>query len=69
MEQTRAAEEARARHRLEVLTGPKPSLDAPLMRQIISRGAVTAAGALAYLGAAHLLRRPLGLSDLTGTDA
>jgi cation-transporting P-type ATPase I len=41
------AEEARAYHRREVLTGPTPSLDAPLMRQIISRGAVTAAGATA----------------------
>ena len=40
------AEEARAYQR-EVLTGPTPSLDAPLMRQIVSRGAVTAAGATA----------------------
>jgi cation-transporting P-type ATPase I len=30
-----------------VLTAPKPSLDAPLMRQIVTRGAVTAAGATA----------------------
>jgi cation-transporting ATPase I len=28
-----------------VLTGPTPSLDVPLMRQIITRGAVTAVGA------------------------
>ena len=41
------AEEQRAYHRREVLTGPTPSLDTPLMRQIISRGAVTAAGATA----------------------
>jgi cation-transporting ATPase I len=41
------AEEARRRHRREVLTGPRPSLDAPLMRQIVTRGAVTAAGATA----------------------
>ncbi|WP_445162665.1 HAD-IC family P-type ATPase [Mycobacterium sp. Dal123C01] len=39
------AEKARAAHRLAVLTGPTPSLDAPLMRQIVSRGVVTAAGA------------------------
>ncbi|SPM39306.1 CtpI [Mycobacterium numidiamassiliense] len=39
------AEELRAYHRREVLTGPTPSLDAPLMRQIVTRGAVTAAGA------------------------
>lgn len=42
-----AAEEARRQHRRAVLTGPTPSLDAPLMRQIVTRGAVTAAGATA----------------------
>lgn len=41
------AEEARRAHRRAVLTGPTPSLDAPLMRQIVTRGAVTAAGATA----------------------
>ncbi len=41
------AEEARREHRRAVLTGPTPSLDAPLMRQIVTRGAVTAAGATA----------------------
>ncbi len=41
------AEEARREDRRRVLTGPTPSLDAPLMRQIVSRGAVTAAGATA----------------------
>ncbi|CDO86321.1 CtpI [Mycobacterium triplex] len=41
------AENARAAHRLAVLTGPTPSLDAPLMRQIVTRGVVTAAGATA----------------------
>ena len=41
------AEEARRAHQRAVLTGPKPSLDAPLMRQIVTRGAVTAAGATA----------------------
>ncbi|OCB12872.1 hypothetical protein A5689_00370 [Mycobacterium intracellulare subsp. yongonense] len=41
------AEEARRQHRRAVLTGPTPSLDAPLMRQIVTRGAVTAAGATA----------------------
>jgi cation-transporting P-type ATPase I len=41
------AEEARRAHQREVLTGPKPSLDAPLMRQIVNRGVVTAAGATA----------------------
>jgi cation-transporting ATPase I len=39
------AEEARRAHRRAVLTGPTPSLDAPLMRQIATRGVVTAAGA------------------------
>jgi cation-transporting P-type ATPase I len=41
------ADEARREHRRIVLTGPTPSLDAPLMRQIVTRGAVTAAGATA----------------------
>jgi cation-transporting P-type ATPase I len=41
------AEEARREHQRAVLTGPRPSLDAPLMRQIVTRGAVTAAGATA----------------------
>ncbi|WP_293319828.1 cation-translocating P-type ATPase, partial [Mycobacterium sp.] len=41
------AEAARREHQRAVLTGPKPSLDAPLMRQIVTRGAVTAAGATA----------------------
>ncbi|KAA1250449.1 cation-translocating P-type ATPase [Mycobacterium simiae] len=41
------ADEARRAHRRAVLTGPKPSLDAPLMRQIVTRGTVTAAGATA----------------------
>lgn len=41
------ADEARRAHQREVLTGPTPSLDAPLMRQIVSRGVVTAAGATA----------------------
>ncbi len=41
------AEAARAAHRRAVLTGPTPSLDAPLMRQIVNRGAITAAGATA----------------------
>ncbi|MGN6338832.1 HAD-IC family P-type ATPase [Mycobacterium sp.] len=44
-ESAEAAEEARRLHRRAVLTGPTPSLDAPLMRQIVTRGAVTAAGA------------------------
>ncbi len=46
-ESAEAAEEARRLHRRAVLTGPTPSLDAPLMRQIVTRGAVTAAGATA----------------------
>ncbi len=41
------AEAARRAYQREVLTAPTPSLDAPLMRQIINRGAVTAAGATA----------------------
>jgi cation-transporting P-type ATPase I len=44
------AEEARREDRRAVLTGPTPSLDAPLMRQIVTRGAVTAAGATAAWG-------------------
>lgn len=44
-ESAEAAEEARRLHRRAVLTGPTPSLDAPLMRQIVTRGVVTAAGA------------------------
>lgn len=44
------AERARAAHRLAVLTGPTPSLDAPLMRQIVTRGVVTAAGATTAWG-------------------
>ena len=41
------ADEARRAYQLSVLTAPTPSLDAPLMRQIITRGGVTAAGATA----------------------
>lgn len=39
--------EARRIRLREVLTAPKPSLDEPLMRQIVNRGVVTAAGATA----------------------
>src|SRR6202012_605757 len=39
--------EARRAYQQSVLTGPTPSLDVPLMRQIAPRGAVTAAGATA----------------------
>jgi cation-transporting P-type ATPase I len=42
-----AADEARRAYQRSVLTAPTPSLDAPLMRQIITRGGVTAAGATA----------------------
>jgi cation-transporting ATPase I len=41
------ADEARRAYQQSVLTAPTPSLDAPLMRQIVTRGAVTAAGATA----------------------
>ncbi len=41
------AGEARRAYQRSVLTAPTPSLDAPLMRQIVTRGAVTAAGATA----------------------
>src|SRR5271169_5974293 len=41
------ADEARRAYQRSVLTGPTPSLDVPLMRQIVTRGAVTAAGATA----------------------
>ncbi|CAM4310575.1 Calcium-transporting ATPase [Mycobacterium basiliense] len=40
-------EEARRTRQRAVLTAPAPSLDAPLMRQIVNRGVVTAAGATA----------------------
>lgn len=39
--------EARRTRLRKVLTAPKPSLDEPLMRQIVNRGVVTAAGATA----------------------
>ncbi|GBE63898.1 haloacid dehalogenase [Mycobacterium sp. MFM001] len=41
------ADAARWAYQRAILTDPAPSLDVPLMRQIISRGAVTAAGATA----------------------
>ena len=41
------AEEQLRAHQRAILTEPTPSLDAPLMRQIITRGVVTAAGATA----------------------
>jgi cation-transporting ATPase I len=41
------AEAARREYQRAVLSEPTPSLDAPLMRQIVTRGAVTAAGATA----------------------
>ncbi len=43
----RNAEELHRAFQLATLSGPSPSLDAPLMRQIVTRGAVTAAGATA----------------------
>ncbi|EFG76995.1 E1-E2 ATPase, partial [Mycobacterium parascrofulaceum ATCC BAA-614] len=43
----RDAEELHRAFQLATLSGPPPSLDAPLMRQIVTRGAVTAAGATA----------------------
>ncbi|MDR3655665.1 MAG: cation-translocating P-type ATPase [Mycobacterium sp.] len=43
----RDAEELQRAFQLATLAGPAPSLDAPLMRQIVTRGAVTAAGATA----------------------
>ncbi|MGD1239819.1 HAD-IC family P-type ATPase [Mycobacterium seoulense] len=43
----RDAEELHRAFQLATLSGPSPSLDAPLMRQIVTRGAVTAAGATA----------------------
>jgi cation-transporting ATPase I len=41
------ADEARRAYQRSVLTEPTPSLDVPLMRQIVTRGVVTAAGATA----------------------
>jgi cation-transporting P-type ATPase I len=43
----RDAEELQRAFQMATLGGPAPSLDAPLMRQIVTRGAVTAAGATA----------------------
>jgi cation-transporting ATPase I len=43
----RDAEEMQRAFQLAALAEPAPSLDAPLMRQIVTRGAVTAAGATA----------------------
>ncbi|OBH93319.1 cation-translocating P-type ATPase [Mycobacterium sp. E2733] len=43
----RDAEELHRAFQLATLSGPSPSLDAPLMRQIVTRGAITAAGATA----------------------
>jgi cation-transporting ATPase I len=43
----RDAEELQRAFQLAALSEPAPSLDAPLMRQIVTRGAVTAAGATA----------------------
>jgi cation-transporting P-type ATPase I len=44
------ADEARRAYQRSVLTAPTPSLDVPLMRQIVTRGAVTAVGATAAWG-------------------
>lgn len=46
-EADRDAEELQRAFQLAALSEPVPSLDAPLMRQIVTRGAVTAAGATA----------------------
>ncbi len=43
----RDAEEMQRAFQLAALSEPSPSLDAPLMRQIVTRGAITAAGATA----------------------
>ncbi|OBG99714.1 HAD family hydrolase [Mycobacterium sp. E2699] len=43
----RDADEVQRAFQLAALSEPSPSLDAPLMRQIVTRGAVTAAGATA----------------------
>lgn len=44
------AEELHRAFQRAALAGPAPSLDAPLLRQIVTRGAVTAAGATAAWG-------------------
>ncbi len=46
----RDAEELLRAFQRAALAGPAPSLDAPLLRQIVTRGAVTAAGATAAWG-------------------
>lgn len=68
------AEAARRAHRRAVLTGPTPSLDAPLMRQIITRGAVTSAGATAawaigrYTPGTERRTATMGLTALVATQ-
>jgi cation-transporting ATPase I len=61
-------------HRHTVLTAPTPSLDGPLVREIITRGVTTAAGATLAWGTGHLTpgtrRRSatMGLTALVATQ-
>lgn len=75
--QKAALEEAAATewaHQRAILTEPTPSLDAPLMRQIITRGAVTAAGATAawaigrWTPGTERRTATMGLTALVGTQ-
>jgi cation-transporting P-type ATPase I len=68
------AEESEWAHQRAILTEPTPSLDAPLMRQIITRGAVTAAGATAawaigrWTPGTERRTATMGLTALVGTQ-
>ena len=68
------AQAARREYQRAVLSEPTPSLDAPLMRQIVTRGAVTAAGATAAWAVGRYtpgsLRRTstMGLTALVSTQ-
>jgi cation-transporting ATPase I len=68
------AEEMEWAHQRAILTEPTPSLDAPLMRQIITRGAVTAAGATAawaigrWTPGTERRTATMGLTALVGTQ-
>jgi cation-transporting ATPase I len=68
------ADAAHRAYQRTVLMGPTPSLDTPLMRQIISRGVVTAAGATAawaigrWTPGTERRTATMGLTALVGTQ-
>lgn len=67
-------DEAHRAYQRAVLTEPAPSLDTPLMRQIVSRGVVTAAGATAawaigrWTPGTERRTATMGLTALVGTQ-